>query len=98
MIMPKISFYFLLQLNKYKQETTMKLTKKLRYLALELFLCWLIIANFVTPIICMDSNQRGKGILNADLPMPGADVPIISLSTTSSTKSSKAYSQVCDSY
>ena len=45
----------------------------------------------------MDADQPSKGILNADLPMPGADVPIISLSATSPQKSSKAYSQVCTS-
>ena len=47
----------------------------------------------------MDSNQQAKGILNADIYMPGTDIPIISLATTSSTKSSKAaYSQVCNSF
>ena len=86
-----------MQLNKnqLKQELTMKW----RHLILELFLDWLIIANFVTPIICMDSNQQAKGILNADFSMPGADIPIISLATTRSTKSSKAaYSQVYNSF
>ena len=73
----------------------MKLSKNL----IDLFLYWLIIANFVTPIICMDSNQQAKGILNADFSMPGADIPIISLATTRSIKSSKAaYSQVCNSF
>ena len=45
----------------------------------------------------MDADQIGKGILNADLPLPGADIPIISTST-SPTKSTKAYSQVCNSF
>ena len=72
----------------------MKLTKKWRYLVLELFLMWLIIANFVTPIICMDSNQHGKGILNPNLPTSGADIPIIPLSIPSGQKSSKTHSQV----
>ena len=75
----------------------MKVSKKLRMLVLEFILYWLIISNTVAPILCMDADQPSKGILNADLPMPGADVPIISLSTTSPQKSSKAYSQVCTS-
>ena len=41
----------------------------------------------------MDPDQASKGILTADLPISGADVPIISTST-SPTKSTKAYSQV----
>ena len=82
-----------------QQETTMKSTKNVTYLVLEFFLYWLIIANFVTPIICMDSNQQAKGILNASFSMPCADIPIISLATTRSTKSSKAaYSQVSNSF
>ena len=45
----------------------------------------------------MDSNQQAKGILNADLPMPGADLPIIS-TTTGPKKSTNANSQVCNSF
>ena len=52
----------------------------------------------MAPILCMDTDQANKGILNADLPMPGADIPIISLSTPSPKKSSQAYSQVCGMY
>ena len=75
----------------------MKLAKKWRHLILELFLDWLIIANFVTPIICMDSNQHGKGILNPNLSTSGADIPIIPLSIPRGQKSSKTYSRVFDS-
>ena len=74
----------------------MKFTKKSRILVLEFILYWLIITNAITPILCMDADQTGKGILNADLPLPGANLPIISTST-SPTKSTKAYSQVCNS-
>ena len=60
---------------------------------LEFIFYWLIISNAITPILCMDPDQASKGILTADLPISGADVPIISTST-SPTKSTKAYSQV----
>lgn len=72
----------------------MKLAKKWRNLVLELILDWLIISNAVTPILCMDSDQSSKGILNADLSISGADIPIISLSIPSVEKFSKTYSQV----
>ena len=75
----------------------MKFTKKLRILVLEFILYWLIITNAITPILCMDADQTGKGILNADLPLPGANLPIISTSIRP-TKSTKAYSQVFNSF
>ena len=75
----------------------MKFTKKWRLLVFEFILYVLIISNAITPILCMDPDQASKGILNADLPMPGADIPII-LTSTSPTKSTKAYSQVCNSF
>ena len=62
---------------------------------LELILYWLLIRNAVTPILCMDSDQPSQGILNADLPISGGDIPIIPLSIPSFKKSSKAYSQAC---
>ena len=43
----------------------------------------------------MDGDKTTKGILNSDLPIPGADVPIIDLSLTTPTKSSTNYSKVC---
>ena len=72
----------------------MKLSKKWRNLVLELILDWLIISNAVTPILCMDSDQSSKGILNADLSISGADVPIIPLRIPSVQKFPKTYSQV----
>ena len=84
-------FILLLQLNR------MKFTKKSRILVLEFMLYWLIITNAITPILCMDADQTGKGILNANLPMPGADLPIIS-TTTGLKKSTNANSQVCNSF
>ena len=75
----------------------MKFTKKWTTQVLKFIFYWLIISNAITPILCIDSDQTSKGILNADLPMPGANIPIISTST-SPTKSTKAYSQVCNSF
>ena len=83
---------------KLLKSTAMRGSKKLRILLLKFILYWLIISNAVAPILCMDTDQASKGILNADLPMPGADIPIISLSTPSPKKSSQAYSQVCGMY
>ena len=83
---------------KLLKSTAMRGSKKLRILLLKFILYWLIISNSVAPILCMDTDQARKGILNADLPMPGADIPIISLSTPSPKKSSQAYSQVCGMY
>ena len=64
---------------------------------LEFILYMLIISNAILPVLCMDADETSKGILNSDLPIPGADVPIIDLSSTTPTKSSKNYSKVCNS-
>ena len=69
----------------------MNFTKKWRFLKLELILYWLIISMYGY-VLCMD--QPSKGILNAELPISGADVPIIPLSIPSGQKSSKTHSQV----
>ena len=71
----------------------MNFTKKWRFLKLELILYWLIISMYGY-VLCMDTDQPSKGILNAELPISGADVPIIPLSIPSSQKSSKTHSQV----
>ena len=73
----------------------MKFNKKGRFFVLELILYMLIISNAIIPVLCMDGDKTTKGILNSDLPMPGADVPIIDLSLTTPTKSSTNYSKVC---
>ena len=78
--------------------STMKFNKKGRFFVLELILYMLIISNAIIPVLCMDGDKTTKGILNSDLPTPGADIPIIDLSLTTPTKSSTNYSKVCKTY
>ena len=75
----------------------MKLFNRRKYL----LILWLIIANFVIPILCMDSYDPGsKRMKNAEFVMPGAEVPIIPLKPLRGQKCHKKFSgtkhhQVC---
>ena len=65
----------------------MKFIDKRKYL----LIYWLVIANFVIPILCMDSFETGgKRMKNTGLVMPGTQVPpIIPLKPLHGQKKSK---------
>ena len=73
----------------------MKSINNRQYIILKIIIHWLLLAKFVIPIICMDSKEPGKGIMNKDLAMSSTNVPIIpSSKASSSQKCSSAESQV----